>query len=201
MGSQLSQVHAIEYINNATAAFSALDTAAIGRASEQILATHRQKRKILIAGNGGSAALASHLTCDLSKTTLGQNIDSDDRLRVFCLTDNTPLLTAWANDVDYQSALAQQLRSIADPGDLLLVISGSGNSPNVVRTLEQAKASGLACQGWLGKTGGQARELCDTFVCVESDDYGIVEAGHSLLAHLVTDAIRQQLGNDARRIG
>jgi D-sedoheptulose 7-phosphate isomerase len=131
---------------------------------------------IFFAGNGGSAATSSHMTCDLSKNTVFHP-------KVLCLTDCIPALTAYSNDVDYKSALARQLRILGTRGDCLIVLSVSGESPNIISCLETAKALEIQTIGLLGFSGGEAKRLCDTFIVVESSNYGVVEDMHSIILH------------------
>ena len=148
---------------------------------------HKSRRQIFVIGNGGSAATASHLACDLAKTVLSSQQAADlKRFRVTALTDNMPLITAYGNDVGYESTFAEPLRNLATENDLLIVISGSGNSPNVIEALTAARALGLKTVGLLGFDGGQARKLADHSVVVDSEYYGHIEDVHMILVHLVT---------------
>ena len=122
-----------------------------------LVEAYEQERSIFLFGNGGSAALASHFACDLGK---GAANGSKKRFRVMALTDNVPLMTAWANDSKYEDIFAEQLANFARPGDIAFAISGSGNSPNVLLALRSAKAIGSTTVGLggfaqlLGPTGG-----------------------------------------------
>lgn len=159
-----------------------------------LLDAYRRDSQLLIAGNGGSASLASHLACDLGKTTLGTAPDGERRpLRVFSLVDSIPVLTAWANDAGYETIFAQQLRALGRRGDVLLVISGSGNSPNILSALETARVGGLTTCGLLGFDGGRAKALLDRALIVESFDYGQVETAHAMIGHMLTVWLRDAL--------
>jgi len=186
---------AASYLDRTRGALEAMDLDDVGRCCEALLGCARRDGTVFIAGNGGSAALADHLACDLCKGVLGRSypVRSGLRPRVHSLTANTALLTAWANDVDYSVALAEGLRSLARSGDLLLVISASGRSKNVIAALEAANELGLEKLGWLGFDGAPARGLCDSSVLVPVFDYGIVESAHATLGHLVTEWLREQL--------
>ena len=145
---------------------------------------------IFIAGNGGSAGTASHLACDLSKTTLGADPRSKTRrFKVLSLSDNVPLMTAWANDEGYEHIFSEPLKNFSAEGDVLIVISASGNSPNIVNALKTARALKLRTFGLLGFGGGKAKELAESSLVVESRDYGCVEGVHSVLAHLITSRL------------
>ncbi|MEE9384527.1 MAG: SIS domain-containing protein [Nannocystaceae bacterium] len=149
---------------------------------------------VFLVGNGGSAALASHFACDLEKTTAGTTPRSvQDRFRVCSLVDNVASLTAWGNDEGYEHIFSEGLRSRARAGDVLVAITASGNSPNIVAALERAGKMGLRTVGLLGFDGGRAKPLCEHAVHVASMDYGIVEGAHSVLTHLITRALAEDL--------
>jgi D-sedoheptulose 7-phosphate isomerase len=137
--------------------------------------------RLFLAGNGGSAAAASHLVCDLQK--LGKS--------VFSLTDNTPLITAIANDQSFDHIFSSQLQSLSHPDDRLLVISASGNSPNIINVLNQAQKHQLATYSLLGFDGGQAAKISKSLI-VPSNDYGQVENCHLIICHLIVSFYRQQ---------
>ena len=152
---------------------------------------------MLVAGNGGSASTASHLACDLAKTVLGARPElRRSRFRAVSLADNVALLTAWANDVSYEAVFAEQVKMLGRPGDVLCVISASGNSANVVGAVEAARALGLHTIGFLGFGGGRLRDLVDDYVVVPCDDYGHVESTHLVLGHLLTEWLRARLDED-----
>lgn len=150
-----------------------------------------RRNTVFVAGNGGSAATASHMMADLQKTTLGKEHHLPHRLKTIALTDNVPLMTAWGNDAHYNTIFAEQLRSLGDPGDILLVITGSGNSPNILAALNAARSMGVTTVGFLGFDGGQARALCDHAIVVPSTNYGIVEDAHSIFMHMITAALKE----------
>ena len=148
---------------------------------------YEQGKQVFIIGNGGSAATASHMACDLAKTTLGKPPhELPRRFRVIALTDNVPLITAWSNDAHYQLIFAEQLRNLASPGDLLIAITGSGNSPNIVEAVKAAQELGVKSAGLLGFDGGVVRELLDEAIVIESDNYGYIEDLPLILNHLIT---------------
>jgi D-sedoheptulose 7-phosphate isomerase len=174
-----------KYLAGLQAALGALDHSRIDAICALLETAYREGRTVFIAGNGGSAATASHMACDLSKTILGSSKGAK-RLKAIALTDNVPVITAWANDVGYDCVFAEQLRTLASAGDVLIAISASGNSPNILRCLEAAREMGVHAVGLLGFTGGEALTLCDDAVVVESQDYGVVEDAHSVLNHMIT---------------
>jgi D-sedoheptulose 7-phosphate isomerase len=147
---------------------------------------------IFLAGNGGSAANASHFGQDLAKGTLA-DMRQERRFRVVPLTDNVGFITALANDEGYESVFEQQLRNLARPGDLLIAISGSGNSANVLRAVEYAKSIGMTTIGVTGFDGGRLRRLADEGVHVPVDDMGMCEALHVVVFHLAMAQLRSRL--------
>lgn len=147
-------------------------------------------KQIFIFGNGGAAANASHFAADLGKGTLGRRYEGEKRVRVTSLTDNVTTLTAYANDLSFEDIFVQQLRNLLNPGDLVIAITGSGNSPNVLKAIEYAKKKGALTIGVLGfKTGGKAARLADHAIIIQSDHYGIIEDTCTVLHHLITDCL------------
>jgi D-sedoheptulose 7-phosphate isomerase len=152
----------------------------------QILHAARERRAMIyLAGNGGSAATASHWANDLGKTAkaCGQL-----PIRVLSLTDNVPWLTALANDEGYERVFAGQLENFAKRDDVLVVLSASGNSPNLLRAVELARASGLITIGLLGFDGGALKSMVDEVLLLPTPKgaYGLVESGHDLICHILT---------------
>lgn len=140
--------------------------------------------QIFLAGNGGSAATALHMANDLMK---GVRKAGGQGFRVISLTDNVATLTAIANDESYEEVFAGQLLELANPGDLLIVLSGSGNSPSIVRAIEVAKQMQVKTVGFLGMGGGRAAKMVELAVVVPADEYGPVEDVHLVFDHLITD--------------
>ena len=126
---------------------AAIDLDCLERVAVMLLACQARARVVFVVGNGGSAATASHFACDLSK---GTRRDGPPTFHVVSLTDNVPLLTAWANDSGYERVFSEQLKSLARPGDLLVAISASGNSPNVIAAVDAARSCGMSIIGSLG---------------------------------------------------
>ncbi|MEU5774028.1 SIS domain-containing protein [Streptomyces venezuelae] len=136
-------------------------------------------------GNGGSAATAGHLACDLAMTS-GPQVAG---LRTNALTGNTPLLSALANDIGYDRVFSEQLARLLTPGDVVVAISVSGNSPNILEGLKTARARGVRTVGLLGGSGGSAAALVDVPLLVDSDVYGVVETVHLGLVHSLALAL------------
>ena len=190
----LSPTFSADYLTGFAHALAAIDIRELDALTGRVLAAYRERRQFFIAGNGGSAATASHMAADFGKTMLGKRIDPRaQRFRVIALTDNMPVLTAYGNDVGYDVVFSEQLRNLANPGDVLLVISASGNSPNILRALETAAELEVETLGLLGFEGGAARSMVHTSVIVRNAHYGYIEDAHSVVMHLLTDALKQAL--------
>ena len=166
----------------------------IAEAAELLLECQRAGNTIFVLGNGGSAATASHLACDLAKNV---RAPGSQPFRVIALTDNVPLLTAWGNDASYASVFAEQLAALVRPGDLVVAISASGNSPNVLAAAELAREAGATVLALTGATGGQLYALADLAVLVPSDSIERVEDAHMIIAHSLCVALREQLRAEA----
>jgi D-sedoheptulose 7-phosphate isomerase len=163
---------------------------AVKDAIEILLEARACNQRIYVIGNGGSAAIATHFVCDLVKAT---SIPGSQPFRAYALTDNSPLLTAWANDTTYEQVFAQQITAQVDPGDVVVAISSSGSSPNIVAGLRTALEQGARTIAFVGFDGGVARDLAEVTIHVRCDDYGQVEDIHAALGHAITNAVRHSL--------
>jgi D-sedoheptulose 7-phosphate isomerase len=179
-----------EYLAGLRGVLDRLDTSVIDRITEAIWHGYEQGRTLFTFGNGGSAALASHFVCDIAKGTVAPG---RRRLRAISLADNVPLMTAWANDTNYGEIFAEQLRDLVEKDDLVLAISGSGNSENVVRGLETARGAGAKTMALTGFSGGRVKALADICLIVPSDNMQHIEDAHLFSAHAVFTAIRRQM--------
>lgn len=151
-------------------------------------------RQIFIMGNGGSAATASHTACDLSKNTAVAGVR---RLRVMSLNDNMAHFSAYANDNGYDQVFAEQLNNLIHSGDVVIAISASGNSPNVLRGVERARECGATTIGWCGYHGGRLAQIVDMAVVIPSHNIEQIEDIHLMLGHMVTVALRQLMREEA----
>ena len=192
---QLPVVKAADYLGETRGVMARLDADLIDRISEQIWQAYEQERTVYLFGNGGSAALASHLACDLAKGTAA---NGRRRMRAVSLNDNLALLTALANDLEYDEIFAEQLHHI-EPGDVALAISSSGNSPNVVRGLEVAQQAGATTVAITGFKGGRVKSLCDMCLVVPSEHVQYIEDSHLSVMHAIFSAVRQRMLNSADR--
>jgi D-sedoheptulose 7-phosphate isomerase len=163
---------------------------AIDMVVETLWDTYQQDRTLFVFGNGGSAALASHSACDFGKGTV---VNGNRRFRVMSLTDNVPLMTAWANDQRYDDVFAEQLRPFVQPRDVVFAISGSGNSPNVLNGLQVARDSGAQTIGLTGFQGGKMKFLCDLCIIIPSDSMQLIEDCHVAVTHAIFIALRHRI--------
>ncbi len=144
---------------------------------------------VFFFGNGGSAATSSHMSQDLGKLTIRPG---KKRFRSMSLADPLPLILAWANDASYAEVFAEQVKSQGRAGDVAIGISGSGNSPNVLRALEEARKQGLRTVGLIGSGGGKMKPLCDVAIVVPSSNMQHIEDLHHILLHLLTAYLRDE---------
>ncbi|MDD5555888.1 MAG: SIS domain-containing protein [bacterium] len=169
-----------------------LDLGAIARFADLLDEARREGRTIFFIGNGGSAATSSHFANDLGKGAL---VAGRRPFRAQSLTDNISLITALANDEGYDRIFVAQLESLLDEGDVVVGISASGNSPNVVKAFEYANARGARTVAVTGFSGGRLREIAGLAVHIETPggEYGPVEDFHMILDHLVTTYLKMRL--------
>ncbi len=176
------------YLNELARAAGTIDPASLDRASEILLDAYTHGRFVFSCGNGGSASVANHLQCDHVK---GVRNGTDLQSRVVSLSSNIELLTAIANDVGYHDAFAYQLRAQSRPGDVLIVISSSGCSPNINHALQWATDNGVRSIALTGFDGGPARSISEVSIHVDSGNYGVVEDLHQSIMHAMAQYIRQ----------
>ena len=176
-----------DYLNELEAVIHNLSRDDIERVAQALLSAWRERRQVFIIGNGGSAATASHMMNDLNKFTL---VPGRPRFRAIALTDNVPLLTAVGNDQSYAEVFVEPLQNLLQSGDVLIAISASGNSKNVVRAVEYAREQGALVIGFCGRPGGRLAELAHLMVIVPSDRIGQQEDCHKVLDHVLVYALR-----------
>ena len=176
-----------DYRNRLNEALSQVSPEDVNRVVGILYEAYRTGRQVLIAGNGGSAATASHFACDLANSS---RINGQPQLRAFSLNDNASMMTALANDYGYDQVFVAQVRALLQPGDVLIVITGSGNSKNVLKALEYANEIEAVTIGLLGFGGGKARRLCRTHITLDHDTYGPVEDVHLILAHAISECLK-----------
>ena len=183
------QSFAQRYVDDLRSVLGGLDAAAIGRAITCLRATRDAGRTIFTCGNGGSAALASHIVADLAK---GGSYQKKTRpFRVLSLADNIDTLTAYANDVNYEAVFVEQLRNWAQPGDVLIAISGSGNSPNVLRAVEYASSVGCTTIGLTTGESGRLKDIVTLPLLVPCGHMGRLEDTFLAVAHVLCYAFME----------
>jgi D-sedoheptulose 7-phosphate isomerase len=180
--------HAREYFLRLSEIFNELDLEAVNRVFQELRTARDRGSRVFVAGNGGSAATASHWVNDLGKAT---KRSGRDPFQVMCLSDNISWLTALANDEGFDRVFSGQLENFARRGDLLIVISASGNSRNLVQAVELAQSIGVKTIGLLGFDGGILKEMVDDLVWIKSEkgQYELVEDAHMVLCHVLTTSL------------
>ena len=179
-----------EYLTEMAALLLALPTADIDAAIDLFWENYRNRRRVVFCGNGGSAATASHLPADFQK-----NMFLHGGLPWECLSlvDSVPLLTAWSNDTEFAEVFAGQAKTWLRPGDLLVAVSGSGNSPNILAAVEAAHTCGAVTLGWSGFDGGKLAHLAQHKIVVPKHNMQMVEDAHIVIGHLIYGALRDRL--------
>ncbi len=163
-------------------ALDSIDTAQVDEAIRVFAEAREQDRQIFVFGNGGSAATANHFACDIVK---GASYGREKRFRIMALSEQIATMTAYANDVGYDVVFAEQLKNFARSRDVVIAISGSGNSPNVIRAIECARSTGCYTIGLSGKDGGQLRPLVDLSLHVDDQHMGRIEDAHMVMMHMI----------------
>ncbi|MYB93144.1 SIS domain-containing protein [Candidatus Poribacteria bacterium] len=180
------------YISHLQGVLERLALPDVRRSIDVIMEAYYAEKQIFVIGNGGSASTASHLACDLGK---GTSMPGKPRFRVISLTDNVATMSAWSNDVSYEHVFVEQLKNLVNSEDVVIGISASGNSENVIRAMRHAKEIGCKTIGWSGFGGGTLATICDVNVIVDSNYYGPVEDVHLILNHVLHAWIREELAS------
>src|ERR1700757_3752510 len=183
------------YFAALSATVNKLPHAVIENVVTSLVDAFERKRTVFLFGNGGSAALASHFACDLGKGTVN---GSEKRFWVLALTDNVPLMTAWANDSNYEDIFAEQLKNFVSPRDVAFAISASGNSPNVIKTLTAARQAGASTIGLTGFAGGKMKRLCDACIVIPCDNMQVIEDLHLSVAHALFTCVKQKISESSQ---
>lgn len=164
----------------------------IERVANIVFEAYKKEKWVFIMGNGGSASTASHCALGFEKQSA---VEGKPRLKSKSLADNVDLITAWANDVGYTSVFLEQLRDQLGQGDVVIGISVSGNSTNVLRAIEYAKGEGAITIAFTGFGGGKLKQLADECIALSSRDYGQVEDTHLALTHILSDILKRKIAN------
>jgi D-sedoheptulose 7-phosphate isomerase len=180
-----------QYLEDFTSLLKKVEQKEVDVLVDLLTEAYRNDQFVFIIGNGGSGANASHLCEDLGKGTL-HNFDKQKRFKVMSLTDNTPYILAYGNDLGYDRVFVEQLKNFAMPGSVLLSISGSGNSANVLKAVEWANSNGMKTVGITGYDGGKLRKMCQYGVHVPSYNMGAVESVHMVVFHYLLDCLYER---------
>lgn len=182
-----------KYFTGLTDILSTIPYEDVEKMVKVIMSAGENGNTIFFCGNGGSASLASHLAADIGKNTVN---DKKFRFKTMSLTDNISWLTALGNDLSYEDVFVEQLKNFAQNGDVLFVVSASGNSQNILKAIRWANANGLKTVGLLGFQGGEAKNLLDLNVLVPINHYGYVEGVHSEIHHCIVEALKLLINHE-----
>lgn len=182
-----ADAYADAYFDRVKEAAASVDRAKLREAAAILTRAHSRGSMVYSCGNGGSAAIANHLACDHCKL-----VQTDTKLtpRVYSLSSTVEMITAIGNDISYSEVFVYQFRSLARPGDVLITISSSGDSENIVRVAQWAKENGLEVISMTGFSGGRSAKIADVNLHVAADNYGVIEDVHQSLMHILAQHIR-----------
>jgi D-sedoheptulose 7-phosphate isomerase len=173
---------AVRYRSLLNGALDQIDTEKVATAIDWLKQARDDSRHIFVCGNGGSASTASHFACDMVK---GASYRQEKRFRIMALTDSLPTLTAYSNDVSYDCVFVEQLRNFAEPGDVVMALSGSGNSANVVHAIDYANSIGCRTIAMSGRDGGKLTPLAQLSIHVPEPHMGRIEDAHMVVCHMI----------------
>jgi len=183
---------AASYRQQLLSTVGSIDTGRVGQAIQWMTAARDTGHSIFVAGNGGSAATAAHFVCDMVK---GASLPGPARFRIVALGQNLPTSTAYANDLSYADALVEELKNFAQAGDIYMAISGSGNSPNVVRAMEYANSIGCRTLALTGRDGGQLGALAQLNIHVPESHMGRIEDAHHIICHMICYSFMEEFSS------
>lgn len=181
-----------EYLSEVKAALESIDMIKINEILSILYGALIETKKVLIIGNGGSAALASHLACDLSKKSCE---NCTNKLGAISLTDSS-MITAIANDTDFNNVFTHQIIALADPGDIFIAFSSSGNSKNILNACEVAKALRMKTIGIGGFKDNKMSKIVSINISVPTDHYGVMEDCQAMIAHMLTYGLKEKIDNE-----
>lgn len=181
------------YIEDIKSSLDTLDLDSIERIVDVLWTAYSNDKQVFIMGNGGSASTSSHFACDLSKGTV---VKGRKRLRVICLNDNTALITALSNDLNYDDVFKEQLKNLVNPDDVVIVMTASGNSPSVLKAVECARENDATTLGFIGFDGGKLYPLVDESIVIKNTNYGYIEDIHLVLVHMISQSLKHRLTSE-----
>jgi D-sedoheptulose 7-phosphate isomerase len=179
-----------DYLGKLQHALNELPRDEIVKLADMLMRAYGTGKQVFTVGNGGSASTASHMAADLAKNTIGRNMR---RFRIMSLNENASIVTALANDLGYENIFSEQLTNLIKAGDVLIVVSASGNSPNVIKAIHYARERSAQVVGLLGFGGGEAARLADVAIVVDSYEYGVVEDVHLVINHILVEHFKTAL--------
>lgn len=191
-------IYATAYFQHLAAAAKTVDPTAIAAAGKLLAARAAAGSLILSCGNGGSAAIANHLVCDCLK---GIRADTNLRPKVHSLSTTVETITAIGNDIGYEQIFSFQLESLGEEGDVLIAISSSGSSPNIIAAIQVARRRKMHSIAMTGFGGGEAARLADISLHVDAENYGVVEDTHQSIMHILAQYLRQAHFQDPSKLG
>lgn len=192
--------HYDSYIRSLKSTLDEIDFIVVERIIKTLLDARERDKQVFIIGNGGSATTASHLACDLAKSSNSRDAETSKRLRAISLTENVARMTAISNDLTYEDIFVEQLKNYLNAGDILIAISASGNSPNIVKAVRYVKLRDGKTIALLGFGGGRVREIADISLVISSRSYGISEDFHSIMNHVITEIIQRVLRGTPQKV-
>ena len=181
-----------QYRTDVLEAIRQIDTSRVEQAIQWFEEARAKDRHIFVCGNGGSASTASHFACDMVK---GASFNRDRRFRLMALTDSLPTITAYSNDVNYECVFVEQLKNFAQAGDLVMCISGSGNSPNVLRAMDYANSIGCKTIALTGRDGGKLGPMAQLNIQVPVPHMGRIEDAHMIVCHMICYRFMEECGS------
>lgn len=181
-----------DYISNLNSEMNLIDINQLNKITEQIIIAIKKKRNIFVCGNGGSAAIANHLLADYAKYIKTKN---DIKIKVISLSSNIEMITAISNDINYESIFSYQLNNYALKNDVLISISSSGNSKNILDVIKTAKKLGVKTISFLGFGGGEAKRLSDFSLSISQKNYGMSEDSAHIFMHTICQFIKQKISS------
>jgi D-sedoheptulose 7-phosphate isomerase len=181
------------YLEQLATAVKGIPRDRLGELGAMLYRAYRNEKQVFTVGNGGSASTASHMAADIAKNTIGPHMR---RFRVLSLNENVATLTALANDLGYENVFREQLQNLIRAGDVLIAVSASGNSPNVLKAMGYAREQSAQVVALLGFQGGQAADLADLAIVVPSDHYGVIEDAHLIINHIIVDYFKVRLAQE-----
>ncbi|KHE91503.1 MAG: SIS domain-containing protein [Candidatus Scalindua rubra] len=184
---------ATSYIKSLKYSLDKLNLDRVDQIVDILWSAYSDDKQVFIMGNGGSASTASHFACDLGKGTI---VKGKKRLRVICLNDNMALVTAFSNDISYADVFKEQLINLINPDDVVIAITASGNSSNILKAVEYAEENMAITIGLTGFNGGGLVPIVNECIIVSSENYGQIEDTHLVLGHVISQSIRHRLASD-----